>query len=85
MNFGYTGCHTSVPSLQKLAVYTAQALAELEAAVAPASAAVATDAEPVAKPAAKREAEPAAKRATKRAVKPAAKPLAKRARKPVPV
>jgi diacylglycerol O-acyltransferase / wax synthase len=36
MNFGYTGCHSSVPSLQKLAVYTADALAELEAAfVAP--------------------------------------------------
>ncbi|MGQ0709495.1 MAG: WS/DGAT/MGAT family O-acyltransferase [Rhodoferax sp.] len=33
MNFGFTGCHTSVPSLQKLAVYTAEALQELEAAV----------------------------------------------------
>jgi hypothetical protein len=37
MNFGYTGCHTSVPSLQRLAVYTADALAELEAAFLPAS------------------------------------------------
>lgn len=33
MNFGFTGCHASVPSLQKLAVYTEQALQELEAAV----------------------------------------------------
>ena len=35
MNFGFTGCHSSVPSLQKLAVYAAQALAELEAAILP--------------------------------------------------
>jgi WS/DGAT/MGAT family acyltransferase len=35
MNFGYTGCHASVPSLQKLAVYTAEALEELEAAILP--------------------------------------------------
>jgi WS/DGAT/MGAT family acyltransferase len=33
MNFGFTGCHASVPSLQKLAVYAADALQELEAAV----------------------------------------------------
>ena len=31
MDFGFTGCHTSVPSLQKLAVYAAEALQELEA------------------------------------------------------
>jgi hypothetical protein len=36
MNFGFTGCHTSVPSLQRLAVYSADALAELEAALLPA-------------------------------------------------
>ena len=35
LNFGFTGCHTSVPSLQKLAVYAAEALQELEAAVLP--------------------------------------------------
>ncbi len=34
MDFGFTGCHSSVPSLQKLAVYTAEALEELEAAFA---------------------------------------------------
>jgi WS/DGAT/MGAT family acyltransferase len=34
MNFGFTGCHSSVPSLQRLAVYLAQALEELEAALA---------------------------------------------------
>ena len=39
MNFGYTGCHTSVPRLQRLAVYTADALAELEAAFLPQAAA----------------------------------------------
>jgi hypothetical protein len=37
MDFGYTGCHSSVPSLQKLAVYTADALAELEQALLPAA------------------------------------------------
>jgi WS/DGAT/MGAT family acyltransferase len=35
MNFGFTGCHSSVPSLQKLAVYTAESLAELEEALLP--------------------------------------------------
>jgi diacylglycerol O-acyltransferase len=35
MNFGFTGCHSSVPSLQRLALYTAQALAELEATFMP--------------------------------------------------
>ncbi|HMO47541.1 MAG TPA: wax ester/triacylglycerol synthase family O-acyltransferase [Rubrivivax sp.] len=35
MDFGFTGCHTSVPSLQKLAVYAAEALDELEAAILP--------------------------------------------------
>ena len=35
MNFGFTACHSSVPSIQRLAVYTADALAELEAALLP--------------------------------------------------
>jgi hypothetical protein len=35
MNFGYTGCHSSMPSMQRLAVYTADALAEMEAAFLP--------------------------------------------------
>jgi WS/DGAT/MGAT family acyltransferase len=35
MDFGFTGCHSSVPSLQKLAVYSAEALAELEEAILP--------------------------------------------------
>jgi hypothetical protein len=35
MDFGFTGCHSSVPSLQKLAVYSAEALAELETAILP--------------------------------------------------
>ncbi len=33
MNFGFTGCHSSVPSLQRLALYTAQALVELELSI----------------------------------------------------
>jgi diacylglycerol O-acyltransferase / wax synthase len=33
MNFGFTGCHTSVPSLQKIAVYSADALEDLEGAL----------------------------------------------------
>ena len=35
MNFGFTGCHASVPSLQRLAVYAADALRELETALLP--------------------------------------------------
>ena len=35
MGFGFTGCHASLPSLQKLAVYAAEALDELEATVLP--------------------------------------------------
>ena len=31
MNFGFTACHTTVPSMQKIAVYTADAVEELEA------------------------------------------------------
>jgi len=33
MNFGFTGCHSAVPSLQRMAVYSADALDELEAAI----------------------------------------------------
>ncbi|MFN0182571.1 MAG: WS/DGAT/MGAT family O-acyltransferase [Aquabacterium sp.] len=39
MNFGFTACHTSVPRVQKLAVYMADAMAELEALLLPESAA----------------------------------------------
>ena len=38
MNFGFTGCHSSMPSMQRLAVYTADALAELEATYLPGAA-----------------------------------------------
>ena len=47
MNFGFTACHASVPSMQKLAVYTVEALEALEAELLP-------------KPAATRKAKPAA-------------------------
>ena len=33
MNFGFTACHTSVPSMQRIAVYTADAMEELEGAL----------------------------------------------------
>ena len=36
MNFGFTACHTSMPSTQKLAVHAADALSELEATFMPA-------------------------------------------------
>jgi WS/DGAT/MGAT family acyltransferase len=35
MNFGFTGCHSSIPSMQRLAVYAEDALQELEAALLP--------------------------------------------------
>ena len=35
MDFGFTGCHTSVPGLQRLAVYAADAFDELETAFLP--------------------------------------------------
>lgn len=37
MNFGFTGCHSSLPSMQRLAVYAADALQELETAILPRS------------------------------------------------
>jgi diacylglycerol O-acyltransferase / wax synthase len=52
MDFGFTGCHTSVPSLQRLAVYAAEAVHELEAALLP-------EKPPRARPAAKRKSAPA--------------------------
>ena len=33
MNFGFTGCHSTLPSMQRVAVYAEVALAELEKAV----------------------------------------------------
>ena len=33
-NLGFTGCRDSLPSMQRLAVYTGEALEELEAALA---------------------------------------------------
>ena len=35
MNFGFTGCHSSLPSMQRLAVYAADTLKELESAILP--------------------------------------------------
>lgn len=71
MNFGFTGCHASLPSMQKLAVYAAEALAELEAALVD---------PPAAKLAAKAAPKPAAR---PRAVRRAAGEPAVKAVKPV--
>ena len=61
MNFGFTGCHSSMPSMQRLAVYTADALAELEAAYAqPVTAAAKAPAKKAARTAVKPEAQTAA-------------------------
>ena len=35
LNFGYTGCRDTLPSMQKLAVYTGEALDELESLILP--------------------------------------------------
>ena len=78
MNFGFTGCHSSMPSMQRLAVYTADALAELEAIYLPGAA----------KPAAKSTAKPAEKAAKAvkpskpKAAQPAQAPTAKTSAKP---
>lgn len=37
LNFGFVGCRDTVPSLQKLAVFTGQALKELQQIDAPAT------------------------------------------------
>lgn len=85
MNFGFTGCHSSLPSMQRLAVYTADALADLEKAFLPHAAAptrgpvakagkltkVATTA-PVAKPIAKSRSKAVAPKKPKLAPAPAA-------------
>ena len=35
LNFGYTGCRDTLPSMQKLAVYSGEALDELESLLLP--------------------------------------------------
>ena len=63
MNFGFTGCHSSMPSMQRLAVYTADALVELEDAFLPKS--VGNKKPSVAKPTGKSASKPLAKRVSK--------------------
>jgi len=66
MNFGYTGCHSSVPGIQRLAVYTGEALQELEDALGLTAAIKPTAKKAVAKRVAvKALAKPAAKSSTK--------------------
>jgi len=75
MNFGFTGCHASVPSLQKLAVYAADALAELESALKLPSPPARTPRRAAKKPAASRaaEASPGMDTAAARAPRPPAR------------
>jgi WS/DGAT/MGAT family acyltransferase len=61
MDFGFTGCHSSVPSLQKLAVYSAEALEELEAAILPKPARAPAKRIAASKPVAKKTRKPAAR------------------------
>ncbi len=66
-NFAFVGCRDTMPHLQKLAVYTRDALDELEAAVAAAPPPAATaKTKTKAKPKAKRIRKPAAKKAARR-------------------
>lgn len=67
MDFGFTGCHSSVPSLQKLAVYSAEALEELEAAVLPKRARAAKASKPKAAKTTEASARPAARKPRKAA------------------
>ena len=82
MNFGFTGCHTSVPSLQKLAVYTADALAALEAGfgVTPPVAAAVSAPAPAPAPAAAPAPQPKKARTSSRRAATSASPKAIKAR-----
>ncbi|MEE2762237.1 MAG: wax ester/triacylglycerol synthase family O-acyltransferase [Pseudomonadota bacterium] len=50
LNFGYTGCRDTLPSMQKLAVYTGEALDELESLIVPPGQKAKPQAKPKAKP-----------------------------------
>lgn len=72
MNFGFTGCHSSLPGLQKLALYATTALEELEEVFLPTARRtkpVAAAAAPAPAPARKRAA-PAKRAATRAAAAP---------------
>ena len=64
MNFGFTGCHSAVPSLQKLALYSADALAALEQAFLPAPVTVPAPGAPAAPAALAKKAARARKKAS---------------------
>ncbi len=76
MDFGFTGCHSSVPSLQRMAVYAVEALEELEAAFA-AEAVVVEAAPEVAKKATRSAAGAPPRKAAKATKKAGAKRAAK--------
>jgi WS/DGAT/MGAT family acyltransferase len=87
MNFGFTACHTSVPSTQKLAVYALQALQELQdslrvgqASKAPARPAVARRAPAERAAAPRAAARPAAAKPTAVQPAPAKRAVARRPR-----
>jgi WS/DGAT/MGAT family acyltransferase len=77
MNFGFTACHTSVPGIQRLAVYVKEAMAELEEALLPADAepSTASEAESTAAAEATGAKAPRAKRPSTRAATPRKAPV----------
>jgi WS/DGAT/MGAT family acyltransferase len=82
MNFGFTGCHSSMPSMQRLAVYTGEALADLEKEFMPNGTApkVAPAKAPVRKAAPAKKAVKTAKPKAKAVVAAPAKPSRTRAK-----
>lgn len=79
MNFGFTACHSSVPSMQRLAVYAADALAELERVLKPARPVARRARKQVTPSDAEAAAAPATKKAARRPPATAAKPRRPRA------
>jgi len=74
MNFGFTGCHSSLPGLQRLALHAVTALEELEEVFLP----EAPQAAPLAKPVPAKKAAAPRKRAPAKAAPAPAKPTRKR-------
>jgi diacylglycerol O-acyltransferase / wax synthase len=83
MNFGFTACHTSLPSTQKLAVYTGEALAELESLLGLSTQPkkVAKAAKAVAAPVSKQAAKAPARKVAAKSAKPALAAKTSKARK----
>jgi diacylglycerol O-acyltransferase / wax synthase len=83
MNFGFTACHTSLPSTQKLAVYTGEALAELESLLGLSAQPkkVAKAAKTVAAPVSKQAVKAPARKVAAKSAKPALAPKTVKAKR----